>query len=340
MIRASIVGVTGYTGLELVRILKRHPLVQLDSVSSKNHAGRKLDSDFPFTFEGKVVDDPDKFVESVQQSDVVFLAVHAGLSYEIAKSLSKPKIIDLGADFRFDDPAVYEKWYGKKLESYENFNRVYGLTELYRAQIKHAKIVGNPGCYPTSVILAMAPILKEKAILDTWVIVDSKSGVSGAGRKESAEYLFSEVNEGMKPYNVVKHRHVPEIEQELSKLLGESLQVIFTPQLTPMTRGILSTVYVKSKLSLADTYELYKKFYQAEKFVHVLEPNVFPSTKWTYGSNHVFISISKHEKTDTLILISVLDNLVKGAAGQAVQNMNVMFSIDESTALAENPIFP
>ncbi|AEH51594.1 N-acetyl-gamma-glutamyl-phosphate reductase [Pseudothermotoga thermarum] len=340
MIKVSIVGVTGYTGLELLRILKRHPYVNLEVISSKSHAGKSLSYHFPFSFEEKMIEDLERSIELAQESDVVFLAVPTGVSYEIANKLSKPKIIDLGADFRFNDPKVYEQWYGKKLENYEKFDRVYGLTEIYREQIRNARIVANPGCYPTSVILALAPLLKEKLLLDQTITVDSKSGVSGAGRKDSAEYSFCELNEGMKPYSVVNHRHVPEMEQELSKLFGEKVQLVFTPQLAPMTRGILSTIYVKTKASLLDVYHLYKKFYEKEKFVHVLEPNVFPSTKWTVGSNHVFISMTKDERTDTLVLISVLDNLVKGASGQAVQNMNVMFSLEEDLGLVENPIFP
>ncbi len=340
MIKVSIIGVTGYTGLELLRILRKHPYVVLDHLSSKSHTGKNLSLYFPFSFEEKVVEDLETSIELAQNSDVVFLAVPAGSSYEIAKRLSKPRIIDLGADFRFDDPTVYEKWYEKKLESYEKFERVYGLTEIYRSKIKTSKVVANPGCYPTSVILTLAPILKEKLVDEPIVIVDSKSGVSGAGRKESAEYSFCEINDGMKPYSVAKHRHVPEMEQELAKLFGASLQIVFTAQLAPITRGILSTVYVRTKASLSDVYELYRKFYDKERFIHVLEPNIFPSTKWTYGSNHSFISMSKDERTNTLVLINVLDNLVKGASGQAVQNMNVMFSLEEQAGLDENPIFP
>ncbi|ACR78822.1 MULTISPECIES: N-acetyl-gamma-glutamyl-phosphate reductase [Kosmotoga] len=339
MIRVGIIGATGYTGLELVRILTNHPDVKITFLSSRSFAGKKLNDVYPFSLKNETLEeiDPEKISKNC---DVVFTALPAGVSYEIARKLKDVRIIDLGADFRFDDPAVYEEWYSKKLPDYDPTERVYGLTELYREKIKNARFVGNPGCYPTSVLLATAPLLKNGSLDEETIIVDSKSGVSGAGKKESIDYSFSELSGSLKAYNVSKHRHVPEMEQEMSKLCGKRLKLVFTPHLVPMVRGILSTIYVKTDLSLDEVYELYREYYGKEKFIHVLQPGVYPSTKWTYGSNHAFISMAKDDRTDTLILISVIDNLVKGASGQAVQNMNVMFSLAEDAGLSFNPIYP
>ena len=339
MIRVGILGATGYTGLELLRILKNHPSVRITYLSSKSFVGKSMTEVYPHSLEETTLEDID--VERLKREcDVVFMALHAGLSYEIAKELPNLKIVDLGADFRFDDPQVYEKWYGKKLEGYDPEGRVYGLPEIHREKIRNARIVGNPGCYPTSVILALAPLLREGLVEERVFVVDSKSGVSGAGRKESLEYMFSEVNENLKPYSVIFHRHVPEMEQELSKISGRDVKVVFTPHLVPMTRGILSTIYVKTSESVEKIHELYVGFYDKEPFVHVLPLGVYPSTKWCYGSNHAFIGMQKDERTSTLVLTCAIDNLVKGASGQAVQNMNIMFGIDETVGLEHKPIYP
>ena len=340
MIRGGIIGVTGYTGLELLRLLKNHPRVKLTTFVSRKSSGKNLNEILPFSFEDSKLNELD-FQKIAENCDVIFTALPAGVSYEVAKELKNTtRIIDLSADFRFDDPEVYRKWYSKRLIGYEKFERVYGLSEIYREEIVNAKIVANPGCYPTSVLLALAPLLKNNLLLDEIIYVDSKSGVSGAGKKESIEYSFSEISGGLKPYSVIKHRHVPEMEQEISNLSKKKFRVIFTPHLVPMIRGILSTIYVKTSLTMKEVNELYNDFYHKEKFVHILKPGIYPSTKWVYGSNHVFISIVKDEETGILILISVIDNLTKGAAGQAVQNMNIMFSIPEETGLYFNPIYP
>jgi len=339
MIRVGIIGATGYTGLELVRILSNHPNVKMTFLSSKSFAGKRMSDVYPFSFRDKILEELN-FEEISKNCDVVFTALPAGVSYEIAKELKDVRIIDLGADFRFDDPTIYEEWYSKKLSGYDPTERVYGLPELYREKIKDAKIIGNPGCYPTSVLLATIPLLKNGLLNEETIIVDSKSGVSGAGRKESIDYSFSELSGNLKAYNVAKHRHVPELEQEMFKLHGKKLRVVFVPHLVPMVRGIFSTVYVKTDSSLDEIYKLYREFYRKEKFIHVLQPGVYPSTKWTYGSNHAFISMAKDDRTNTLILMSVIDNLIKGASGQAVQNMNIMFSIAEDIGLSFNPIYP
>lgn len=339
MIRAGIIGVTGYTGLELLRILKIHPEVELTMLISGKSAGRFMNEILPYSLDDRKIEEFEP-QEIEDNCDVVFTALPSGISYELAKKLRNVRIIDLSADFRFDDPETYKKWYSKGLDEYSTFERVYGLSEIYRAKIKTSKIIGNPGCYPTSVLLALAPLLKSNLLIDDVIFVDSKSGVSGAGKKETLEYSFAEIDQGLKPYSAVSHRHVPEMEQEIQKLSGRNLKVVFTPHLIPMIRGILSTIYIKTDLSLNEAYKLYRDFYNNEKFVHILEPGIYPSTKWTYGSNHVFISLAKDERSNILVLMSVLDNLVKGAAGQAVQNMNIMFSITEWMGLDFNPIYP
>jgi N-acetyl-gamma-glutamyl-phosphate reductase len=339
LIRAGIIGATGYTGLELVRLLKNHPEAKITYLSSRTYAGKKLEEVFPSTLENSILSefDPEKVSKNC---DVLFTALPAGASYDLVKEIEGVRVIDLGADFRFDNPKVYREWYGKELSGYENIKRVYGLPELHREEIKNAQVVGNPGCYPTSVILALAPALKHNLVDPETILVDAKSGVSGAGRKEKVDYLFSEVNESLRPYNVAKHRHVPEMEQELGKISGKKVNVVFTPHLVPMTRGILSTIYVKTDKSLEEIHEAYLEFYRNEPFVHVLPMGIYPSTKWCYGSNHVFIGMQMEERTNTLILMSAIDNLVKGASGQAVQNMNIMFGLDETKGLEFTPIYP
>lgn len=341
MVRVGVLGATGYTGLELVRLLKRHPYVELTYLSSQSFADKTFSDVYPHANFDRRLNRID-LNEIVDKCDLVFTALPAGTSYEIAVYLAEKglKVIDLGADFRFDDPEIYETWYGQRID-YKGFHRVYGLTELYRDEIRKADIVGNPGCYPTSVIIAAAPILKTGLWRDSTLIVDSKSGVSGAGRSSKLDHSFSEVNEAVKPYKVADHRHVPEMEQELSKLLGRPTNVVFTPQLVPITRGILSCIYLSGiEASLDDLLTLYGDFYKYEEFVHILPKGVYPSTKWVMGSNYAFISIAKDERTKTTVVLSVIDNLVKGASGQAVQNMNVLLGFDEKTGLDIEPLFP
>ncbi|MDN5317778.1 MAG: N-acetyl-gamma-glutamyl-phosphate reductase, partial [Thermoanaerobacterium sp.] len=275
--------------------------------------------------------------------DVVFTALPSGYAMNIAEKLCNcgVKLIDLGADFRFDDFKIYKKWYGADSDDYGSVSRVYGLPEIHRHEIKNAMIVGNPGCYPTSVILGLAPALKGE-IIENHIIIDSKSGVSGAGHSPKLGNMYAECNESIKPYNVAKHRHIPEIEQELSNLNCEDTKVIFTPHLTPMTRGILSTMYCKLKkdISIESLHEIYSEFYKDEYFVKVLDIGEYPSTKSVYGSNFCHIGLEIDKRTGTLIVMSSIDNLVKGASGQAVQNMNIMFGIDEDKGLKMVPVFP
>ncbi|MDI6862876.1 MAG: N-acetyl-gamma-glutamyl-phosphate reductase [Pseudothermotoga sp.] len=337
-IKVGIVGVTGYTGLELLRILSNHPHVEVTYLSSKSFVGKSLKDVYPFELDETVLQDIE--VERFEDCDVLFTALPAGVSYELVKDLKNTKVIDLGADFRFDDPSLYEKHYGKKLSNYETCERAYGLTELNREKIKNAKFVGNPGCYPTAVLLATAPLAKNDALGTSEIFVDAKSGVSGAGRKQDESYTFCELNENLKPYNLVDHRHVPEMEEKLEALFKKKINVVFAPHLIPMNRGILCTIYLKTSLSIKEAQELYCEFYKDEFFVHVLPIGTYPATKWCLGTNHVFLSLAKDERTDTLIVVSTLDNLMKGASGQAVQNMNVMFCFEEQTALKFKAVHP
>lgn len=341
-LRVAIVGVTGYTGLELLRILNNHPQVEIVHLSSKSFVGKSLSEVYPFELDETILEgiDRQKLTEIEKNCDVLFTALPAGASYELVKGLSHARVIDLGADFRFDDPHLYEKHYGSSLPNYDTSERVYGLTELYREQIRKASIVANPGCYPTAVLLALAPLAKNALLHVNTVFVDAKSGVSGAGRKQDEQYSFCELNENLRPYNLVNHRHVPEMEEKLEKMAGRRINVVFVPHLVPMNRGILCTIYLETHLKVEETHELYSEFYKDEPFVHVLPLGTHPATKWCLGSNHVFLSLTKDERTNTLIVVSALDNLMKGASGQAVQNMNVMFSIEEETALNLKPIYP
>lgn len=345
MIKACIVGATGYTGVELVRLLSRHPEVDIVGITSNNYAGREYDELYPslkgyFSMRCDELD----VKELIKKSDVIFTALPSGHALEFAGEIisSGKKLIDLGADFRFDDPLVYEKWYGKPLKLYEGVRRVYGLPEIYREKIKNANVIGNPGCYPTSAILAIAPCLKYGLILAEDIIIDSKSGVSGAGHSLTLGNLYAECNESIKAYGVANHRHTPEIEQELGKICGKEIKVTFTPHLVPMTRGILSTIYcnLKEGISVKEVREAYIDFYEGEFFVKVLEEGRFPRTKDTYGSNHCHIGLAYDEHTGKLIIISAIDNLMKGASGQAVQNMNILFDFPESMGLDFPAIYP
>lgn len=338
-VRVGIVGATGYTGLELLRILKNHPYVEIVYLASRSSAGKPINQVYPFTMQEFLLEEID-IGKIKKDCDILFTALPSGASYELVRELEDIKIIDLGADLRFDDPSIYEKWYSKRLTDYDKKKRTYGLVELYRDEIKKVNLVGNPGCYPTCVLLSLAPILKQNLLREKEIFVDAKSGVSGAGRKEEVEYSFCEIDESLKAYNPVTHRHVPEVEEQVRKLSGEEVKIIFVPHLVPMIRGILATIYLKTDLTVQDAYKLYSEFYKKERFIHILKPGVYPSTKWSYGTNHVFISFAKDDRTNTLILIGVLDNLVKGASGQAVQNMNLLFSLPEDSALEHNPIYP
>jgi len=277
--------------------------------------------------------------------DVVFLALPHGISMPIAERLlvAGVKVIDLGADFRLRDPRAYQSWYGLEHSCPRLLaEAVYGLPELKREQVAAARLVANPGCYPTSILLALAPALKQRLLALDSIIADSKSGVSGAGRGVSIGVHFSEVNDNFKAYNVGQHRHTAEIEQELAELAGAELTVTFTPHLVPMTRGILSTIYgcLTVDLSEEEIRDLYRQFYAGEPFIQVLEAGQYPQTKWCAGTNRVFIGLKQDKRTGRLIMVATLDNLVKGASGQAVQNMNILFGLPETMGLEATGLWP
>lgn len=338
-IRAGIMGATGYTGMELLRILLRHPAVEVVAVTSEKQAGKTLAQAFPY-LQGTT----SLVLEAVSEAsipkrcDVLFSCLpHTSAMNRVPGWLKKGiKVIDLSADFRLDSADVYQEWYGAKQTAPDLLSeKVYGLTELNREKIKKASLVANPGCYPTSAILGLAPLLKSKLIDTATIIIDSKSGTSGAGRSAAVETLFCEVNESIHAYKIGTHRHTPEIEQEISKVAGEKIIVSFTPHLIPMDRGILSTAYAKaaSKSNTKSVLKTFSEFYAKEPFVTVLPEGVLPRTKDVRGSNHCAIGAVFDPRTQRIVVTSAIDNLMKGAASQAVQNMNLMFGLDEKSGL-------
>lgn len=338
MIRAGVVGATGYAGAQLVWILTRHREVGIEFVSSHNYADISFDEiykSFSGFVEGKCIT-MEQALERLDSIDALFIALPHGKAFELTqKALSLGvKVIDLGADFRLNARETYESWYGVTHELPELLNSaVYGLCELNRERIKNSSLLANPGCYPTATILGLAPLLKHKLIDPATIIIDAKSGVSGAGRSANIATLFTECNESIKAYGAPAHRHTPEIEQELGKLAGQELFVSFTPHLVPMNRGILSTCYgtLKEDISEAELKALYREFYKDETFVKILD--TLPETRWVRGSNLCHIGMRIDPRTNRVLVMSVIDNLIKGAAGQAVQNMNLMFGLEEKEGL-------
>jgi N-acetyl-gamma-glutamyl-phosphate reductase len=345
-IKVGIVGGTGYTGVELLRLLALHPQVELTAITSRGDAGLAVADMFP-SLRGLVdlafTDPADAHLTAC---DVVFFATPHGVAMAQTPALlaAGVKVIDLAADFRLQDVAVFEQWY-KMPHSCADIlkDAVYGIPELYRNNIKTAKVIGNPGCYPTTVLLGLAPLL-EQGLLDLSVpiIADAKSGVSGAGRKAEVATLFAEASDNMKAYGVAGHRHHPEIYAQLTQFTDEKLQFIFVPHLVPMIRGMLSTIYVKlsAKANHLDLQALYEKRYADEQFVDVLPAGTLPETRSVRGANQLRIALHKQADTGYLTIVVVQDNLVKGAAGQAVQNMNIMFGCAENAGLQIVPLLP
>ncbi len=343
--KVSIIGATGYTGEELLRILASHPAVEIGYITSESSTGEAINTIYPHfnRFYDKKLASISQLAEIGADSDAVFLGLPHGHAMDAARKMlqSGARVIDLGADYRFSDPAVYEKWY-KVPHTHPDAPSVYGLTELYRDKVKTAAIVGNPGCYTTASILALAPLVKHRLVeLDT-IIVDAKSGISGAGRGLNLNHHFSEAFENVKAYNIGGHRHTPEIEQALSELAGSPVVISFTPHLIPMTRGILSTCYAKLKagVSAGDIDQAYGAMYGGEFFIRLLGRGGYPATKNTRGSNFCDIGWHVDNRTGRVVAVSAIDNLVKGAAGQAVQNLNVMFGLDEKSGLTQAPLYP
>lgn len=351
MVKVGIIGATGYAGNELVRLLMGHKDVEIMWYGSRSYIDKKYAEVYQNMFE--IVEDTcldDNMEELASKVDVIFTATPQGflagvLTEEI---LSKVKIIDLSADFRIKDVKTYEKWYKIEHRSLQFIEEaVYGLCELNRDKIKGARLIANPGCYTTCSILTAYPLVKEGLIDPDTLIIDAKSGTSGAGRGAKLPNLFCEVNENMKAYGVTNHRHTPEIEEQLGYAAGKEIVVNFTPHLVPMNRGILATEYAtlnKKADGTLPTYEevkaVYDKYYKNEKFVRVLEKDICPETKWVEGSNYVDVNFKIDERTGRIVMMGALDNLVKGAAGQAVQNMNLLFGFDEAEGLNLVPMFP
>lgn len=352
MVKAGIIGATGYAGGELVRILANHRDVKIMWFGSRSYIDKKYYEVYQNMFQ--IVDDickDDNLAELAEQVDVIFTATPQGFLAGLLTEdiLSKVKIVDLSADFRIKDVAVYEKWYGIEHKSPQFIpEAVYGLCEINRDKVtERTRLVANPGCYTTCSILTAYPLVKEGLIDVDTLIVDAKSGTSGAGRGAKVANLFCEVNENMKAYGVATHRHTPEIEEQLGYAAGREVTINFTPHLVPMNRGILVTEYASLKRkadgSLPAYEEIraaYDKYYAKEKFVRVLEKGLCPETKWVEGSNYVDINFVMDERTGRVIMMGALDNLVKGAAGQAVQNMNLLFGLPESEGLELVPCFP
>lgn len=345
-IRVGIVGATGYTGGELLRFLLNHEQVEITAVTSKTYAGIPMKEAYPSLRGCLDLTCLPLDVEKIAPlADVFFL----GLPHKMAMETAIPlvdlgrKVIDLSADFRLKDPATYERWYGVPHASTSHLKKaVYGLPELHREEIREASLIANPGCYPTGAILGLAPLLKENLIQLDSIIIDSKSGTSGAGRRLDLSIHFAECNEGLRAYSVAVHRHTPEIEQELSRLAGQSLCVSFTPHLAPITRGILSTIYVRPHHPLPDKEALaiYRGFYREAPFVRVLPEGRLPDTKYVYGSNFCDIGLRFDPRTERLVVLTAIDNLVKGASGQAIQCMNIQSGFEERKGLWQGGIFP
>ena len=346
MIKVGIIGATGYAGSELVRILLGHKDVEIKWYGSRSYIDKKYASIYQNFFQLVDANCMDDNMEVLaDQVDVIFTATPQGLCASLVNEeiLSKVKIIDLSADFRIKDVKVYEEWYKLEHKSPQFIEEaVYGLCEINREDVKKARLVANPGCYTTCSILTCYPLVKEGIIDPNTIIVDAKSGTSGAGRGAKVDNLFCEVNENMKAYGVATHRHTPEIEEQLGYACGEKITINFTPHLVPMNRGILATAYasLKKHVTYEEVKAIYDKYYADEKFVRVLEKDVCPQTKWVEGSNYVDVNFKIDPRTNRIIVMGAIDNLVKGAAGQAVQNMNLMFGLKESEGLELVPMFP
>ncbi len=349
MIKVGIIGATGYAGAELVRILAAHKEAEIIWYGSRSYVGEEYARIYQNMFqivEGACLDD--NMAKMAEQADVIFTATPQGLCASLLNEdiLSKAKVIDLSADFRIKDVKKYEAWYNIQHPTPQFVQEaVYGLCEINREQIRGARLIANPGCYPTCSILSIYPLLKEGILEPSTIIIDAKSGVSGAGRGAKTDNLFCEVHDSIKAYGVTTHRHTPEIEDQLSLAAGEELMVNFTPHLAPMNRGILVTAYASLKKECENIQEeevrrIYNRYYQDETFVRVLDKGLCPQTRWVKGSNYVDVNFTIDPRTHRVVMMGAMDNVVKGAAGQAVQNMNLMFGLEESQGLTLVPVFP
>lgn len=344
--KAAIVGGTGYSALELIRIINRHPYIELGMIISNSNAGTGFSEIFPHA--ANIIEntmesfDVDKICGN---AEMVFLATPSGISKNLIPQLLDKgiKCIDLSGDFRLKSPSAYEKWYKHSPAEEKYLERaVYGLSELYPEKIKNSDLIANPGCYPTASLLGLMPIIKNQLADCQSIIIDAKSGVSGAGRSVSIASHYAEVNENLRAYKLGAHQHIPEIEQVLGDESGERITISFSTHLVPMTRGIMSTIYVKMKapISNLEVIDLYRQFYQDHPFVRIRPEGNFPSTKEVSGSNYCDIGLNYDSRTGRLTIVSVIDNLIKGASGQAIQNANLINGWDIQTGLNDLPIFP
>jgi N-acetyl-gamma-glutamyl-phosphate reductase len=345
MVKVAIVGASGYTGVELIRLLASHPRVEIACVTSRQNAGEEIAAVFPSLLDKiDLICDPVDIDRITSGAEFIFTALPHKTAMEVVPDLLKAgkKVVDLSADYRLRDVSVYKAWYQEHTSPQLLEESVYGLPEIYREKIRGARLVANPGCYPTSVVLGLAPLIKGKLIDLATLVVDSKSGATGAGRSVKLASQFCEVNEGFKAYSVTNHRHTPEIEQTLAELASEKVIINFTPHLLPVSRGILSTCYatLKERLSTADMLEIYQEYYSQEAFVRVHPKESLPNVAFVRGSNFCDVGVVSDFRTGRVIVISAIDNLVKGAAGQAIQNMNLMLGLDETTGLTALPLFP
>ena len=347
MINVGIVGSTGYAGEELVRLLLNHKNVNIKFLCSKSFINKKYQEIYKNYFE--ILDETcidDNLLDISNKVDVIFTATPNGYmsSHLTDNILNNCKIIDLSADFRLKNVDSYEEWYKIKHMTPNYLNEaVYGLCEIYREDIKKTRLIANPGCYTTCSILAVAPLLCSGLIENDSVIIDAKSGVSGAGRNEKLDNIYCEVNENIKPYGITTHRHIPEIEEQLSFISKNNINITFNPHLIPINRGILTTIYTNIKKDKICDYQtiknIYKNFYNNEKFIRLLDENVYPEIKYVKNSNYVDINFKVDKRTNRILIFAAIDNLIKGAAGQAIQNMNIMFGIDEDTGLNMIPTY-
>ena len=346
MIKAGIIGATGYAGGELVRLLLNHKEAEIAWYGSRSYVDQRYSSVYQNMFQivdAKCLDD--NMEQLAKEVDVIFTATPQGLCASLINEgiLSQAKVIDLSADFRIKDRKTYEQWYNLEHKAPQFIEEaVYGLCEINREDIKKARLIANPGCYPTCSTLSIYPLLKEGIIDGNTVIIDAKSGTSGAGRSAKVANLYCEVNENIKAYGVATHRHTPEIEEQLGYAAGYPVHIHFTPHLVPMNRGILVTAYasLKKEVTYEEVKAIYDAYYGKEQFVRVLDKDVCPETKWVEGSNYVDVNFKLDPRTNRVIMMGAMDNLVKGAAGQAVQNMNLMFGFAENEGLQGVPMFP
>lgn len=342
----GIIGATGYGGSDLIRILRHHPETGRLHLYSSSQSGTDISESFPHLqlLQGETLNEIDPVKMGVRL-DVVFLATPAGVSAELTPKLMAEglRVIDLSGDFRLKDSRVYETWYKKKPAPIEWTSKaVYGLTEWEKESVKKAELLANPGCFPTATLLGLLPLVHESLIEENSIIIDAKTGTSGAGRGLSQAVHFSETNENFKIYKVHAHQHTPEIEQELARISGEKSVITFSAHLVPMTRGIMATLYAKMKkpITESEVREVYEKCYENSPFVSIRKEGSFPATKEVYGSNECHVGLALDDRTDRITIVSVIDNLMKGAAGQAVQNYNLMFGFEETAGLTFLPVYP